>query len=132
MLCHLNIFKHNFKKVVLNICDKTKQQDINKVVAKIRLSLVILILGEFAPTMILIISSSTFQELRGKRANIAHEAKSNEGSELWSYASPHKTGADTWKCNTFVAEMIEAAEAEVPHSYNNKLGQWQGNFRKTL
>ncbi|KAI0213298.1 hypothetical protein LSAT2_001674 [Lamellibrachia satsuma] len=71
-------------------------------------------------------------ELRGKRANIAHEAKSNEGSELWSYASLHKTGADTWKCNTFVAEMIEAAEAEVPHRYNSKLGQRQDNFRKTL
>ena len=61
--------------------------------------------------------------MKGKRENIAKEAESKKGSELWSYASSHKTGANTNKCNVFVAEMIEAAGATLPHRYTIEISQ---------
>ncbi|KAK2163372.1 hypothetical protein NP493_1466g00016 [Ridgeia piscesae] len=52
-----------------------------------------------------------------KAEKIAKMAESKVGSTLWSFASTHKTGANTNKCNIFVGEMIEAAGATVPHRH---------------
>ncbi|KAI0237426.1 hypothetical protein LSAT2_012047 [Lamellibrachia satsuma] len=52
-----------------------------------------------------------------KREKIAKKAEANIGSKVWAKAVAHKVGAGEWKCNIFVAEMIEAAGASVPHRH---------------
>lgn len=49
--------------------------------------------------------------------NIAAVAESKVGWTLWSKASSHRTGKNTWKCNIFVAEVIEEAGGSVPHRW---------------
>ncbi|ELT91267.1 hypothetical protein CAPTEDRAFT_202383 [Capitella teleta] len=49
------------------------------------------------------------------RERIAAVAKGYEGSEKWSFKSWRKVGRNKWKCNIFVAEVIEEAGAVVPH-----------------
>ncbi|KAI0217613.1 hypothetical protein LSAT2_030654 [Lamellibrachia satsuma] len=48
---------------------------------------------------------------------IALEAEKVINSTLWSYASAHRTGCNTYKCNTFVAEMVDRMGGSVPHRY---------------
>ena len=67
--------------------------------------------------------SSTFQRVTRNMKKIAKQAKNHVGSKIWSKASKHKLGADTNKCNIFVAEMIEKAGASLPHRYTTEISQ---------
>ncbi|XP_071084242.1 uncharacterized protein [Haliotis cracherodii] len=68
-------------------------------------------------------------------STIARTANKYIGSTKWSYASSHKTGANTDKCNIFVAEVLEEAGATVPQRHwltwsPIGAGEW-GNARST-
>ncbi|ELT92483.1 hypothetical protein CAPTEDRAFT_186074 [Capitella teleta] len=62
-------------------------------------------------------SSGSGSTSSSKGAAIARTADSHVGSTKWSYASSHRTGRNTNKCNIFVAEVIEQAGATVPHRH---------------
>ncbi|XP_067684765.1 uncharacterized protein [Haliotis asinina] len=68
-------------------------------------------------------------------STIARTANKYIGSTKWSKASRHRTGANTDKCNIFVAEVLEEAGAKVPQRHwftwsPIGAGEW-GNPRST-
>ena len=50
-------------------------------------------------------------------SDIAAEAENHINSTEYSYIGCHRPGCNTWKCNSFVADMIEAVGATLPHRY---------------
>ncbi|KAI0222277.1 hypothetical protein LSAT2_026486 [Lamellibrachia satsuma] len=64
-----------------------------------------------------IVATSLACRVTRNMKKIAKQAKNHVGSKIWSKASKHKLGADTNKCNIFVAEMIEKAGASLPHRH---------------
>ncbi|TDG94492.1 hypothetical protein [Cardinium endosymbiont of Culicoides punctatus] len=62
----------------------------------------------------------------GKGEDIAQEAESNKGSTAWAYSTSKESSGvgkfkeNTWKCNLFIYDMLEAAGVSAPKNYDSK------------
>ncbi|XP_067683476.1 uncharacterized protein [Haliotis asinina] len=77
-----------------------------------KIELLVFLVAVVVPTYGWLFSKSTVSG-----TDIQRTADKYIGSTKWSQASSHRTGANTNKCNIFVAEVLEEAGATVPHRH---------------